>query len=121
MKALDDIVIALMIEKESAVKNLKAMLSVPGIDMVVYGGNDYAMSVGRMRQIPPEENAEIRNHIFKTALSMGVQPRAEINHPDDAAENLELGVKHFAIGTDLHMIHGWLMERAGGLREILGK
>ena len=120
VKALDDVVVALMIEKDEAVKNLKEMLSVPGIDMVVYGGNDYAMSLGRMRQIPPEENAEIRNHIFKTALSMGVQPRAEINHPDDAAEYLEIGVKHFAIGTDLHMIRDWLVTRAGGLREILG-
>ena len=120
VQALDDIVVALMIEKDEAVKNLEEMLKVPGIDMVVYGGNDYAMSLGRMRQIPPEENTEIRNHIFKTALSMGVQPRAEINHPDDAAENIELGVKHYAIGTDLHMIYGWLNERAGGLREILG-
>ena len=120
VQALDDIVIALMIEKDAAVKNLEEILSVHGIDMVVYGGNDYAMSVGRMRQIPPEENAEIRNYIFKTALSKGIQPRAEINHPDDAAENIELGVKHFAIGTDLHMIYGWLNERAGGLRELLG-
>ena len=77
------------------------------------------MSVGRMRQLPPEENAEIRNYIFKTALSNGIQPRAEINHPDDAEEYTELGVKHFAIGTDLHMIYGWLNESAGGLRELL--
>ena len=119
VQALDDIVIALMIEKDSAVKNLETILSVPGIDMVVYGGNDYAMSLGRMRAISPEENTEIRNYIFKTALSKGIQPRAEIIHPDQAEENIDLGVKHFAIGTDLHMIYGWLNERAGGLRELL--
>ena len=77
------------------------------------------MSLGRMRAISPEEHTEIRNYIFKTALNKGIQPRAEITHPDQAAEKMELGVKHFAIGTDLHMIYGWLNERAGGLRELL--
>jgi 4-hydroxy-2-oxoheptanedioate aldolase len=120
VQALEDCVVALMIEKGEAVKNLDAMLSVPGIDMVVFGGNDYSMSIGKPHAVSPEETAEVRNYIFKTALSKGVQPRAEINHPDQAAEYVEMGVKHFAIGTDLFMIRDWLLERAGGLRGLLG-
>ena len=120
VEALEDCVVALMIEKGAAVKNLDAILSVPGIDMVVFGGNDYSMSIGRPRAVSPKEIAEVRTYIFKTALSKGVQPRAEISHPDQAAEYVELGVKHFAIGTDLFMIREWLMDRAGGLRGLLG-
>ena len=35
-----------MIEKESAVADLEAMLSVEGVEMVQWGGADYSMSVG---------------------------------------------------------------------------
>ena len=119
VQALEDSVVALMIEKESAVKDLDAVLSVPGIDMIVFGGNDYAMSVGRPRGLSLEEMAEVQTHVFTAALSKGVQPRAEINHPDQAPALIEMGVRHFAIGTDLWMIKDWLEERAGGLRGLL--
>ena len=119
VQALEDSVVALMIEKESAVKDLDAILSVPGIDMVVFGGNDYAMSVGRPRGLSPEEKDEVQTHVYKTALARGVQPRAELGNPDQAAPLIEMGVRHFAIGTDLWMIREWLDDRVGGLRGML--
>ncbi len=119
VQALEDSVVAIMIEKESAVKDLDAVLSVPGVDMIVFGGNDYAMSIGRPRGLSPEEMSEVQTHVFKAALSKGIQPRAELNHPDQAAALIEMGVRHFAIGTDLWMIKDWLEERAGGLRGML--
>ena len=119
VQALEDSVVALMIEKESAVKDLDAILSVPGIDMVVFGGADYAMSAGRPRGLSREEIAEVQTHVYKTALAKGVQPRADLLHPDQAPPLIEMGIRHFAIGTDLWMIHGWLDEKAGGLRGLL--
>jgi len=88
--------------------------------MVVFGGNDYSMSLGRPRAVSPEEIAEVRTNIFKSALAKGIQPRSEISEPEQAKEQLEMGVKHYAIGTDLFMIYQWVNERAGGLRELLG-
>jgi len=120
VQALDDVVIALMIEKESVVKDLDAVLSVSGIDMVVFGGNDYGMSIGKPRGMTPEETAEVRTYVFKTALSKGVQPRPELGHPDQATEYTDMGIKHFTIGTDLHMLYEWLQDRAGPLRKMLG-
>ena len=73
--------VALMIEKDEAVKNIDEIMAVPGVDMIVFGGNDYSMSVGRPRGVSPEELKEVRDHIFKVALANGVQPRAEINEP----------------------------------------
>ena len=87
--------------------------------MIVFGGNDYSMSVGRPRGVSPEELKEVRDHIFKVALANGVQPRAEIGEPAQADEYLEIGVTHFAIGTDIFMIYQWLNERAGALWEML--
>ena len=46
VKATQDGVVALMIEKKSAVDNLEEILSVPGIDMVQFGGGDYSMNIG---------------------------------------------------------------------------
>src|SRR6195256_2370788 len=45
-QALDDAVVALMIEKKSAVEDLEGLLSVPGVDMVQFGPADYSMSLG---------------------------------------------------------------------------
>lgn len=121
VQALEDCVIAIMIEKDSAVKNLQAILKVKGVDMIVFGGNDLSMSQGRPGTVGSKESRDIRTHVFKTALKMGVQPRAEINHPDEAAEYLEMGVRHFAIGTDLFMVYEFIKQRGGGLRQLLEK
>ena len=119
VQALEDSIVALMIEKDEAVKNIEEILSVPGVDMIVFGGNDYSMSVGRPRGVSPEELKEVRDHIFTVALSKGIQPRAEINEPAQADDYLEIGVTHFAIGTDIFMIYQWLNDRAAGLRAVL--
>ena len=44
VKAMDEAVVALMIEKKTALENLDEILSVKGIDMVQFGPCDYAMS-----------------------------------------------------------------------------
>ena len=67
----------------------------------------------------PEEIKDVRDHIFTVALANGVQPRVEIDEPAQADEYIEMGVTHFAIGTDIFMNYQWLNERAGGLRKML--
>ena len=46
VQALEDAVVAIMIEKDSAVENLADLLSVKGVDMVQFGPADYSMSIG---------------------------------------------------------------------------
>ena len=50
VRALRDVVVVIMIEKDGAVRNLEEVLSVPGVDMIQWGGSDYSMSVGRAGQ-----------------------------------------------------------------------
>jgi 4-hydroxy-2-oxoheptanedioate aldolase len=52
VQALDDAVVALMIEKKPAIENLEAILSVKGVDMVQFGPGDYSMSLG----VPGQSN-----------------------------------------------------------------
>jgi 4-hydroxy-2-oxoheptanedioate aldolase len=118
--ALEEVVIALMIEKDEAVKNLEAILDVGGIDMVQFGPSDYSMSIGKPGQGKSPEVQRVQDQVIETALRMGVQPRAEIDSPDEAKRYLDLGVRHFAIGTDLAILYGWWQDTAGELREIIG-
>src|SRR5580765_2414952 len=79
VKALDDAVIALMIEKDSAVQNLESLLSVKGVDMVQFGPADYSMSLGLTGQWDHPKVREAEKHVIETALKMGIAPRAEIS------------------------------------------
>ncbi len=119
VQALDDAVIALMIEKASAVENLEALLSVPGVDMVQFGPADYSMSIGMAGQRSHPKVREAERYVIETALKKGIAPRAEISKPSEAAQYLEMGVKHFCIGTDVNILFDWFKENGKGMNALL--
>ena len=111
-----------MIEKREAVEQLDEILAVPGIDMIQWGPSDYAMSIGRPGGWYDPDVREVERDVLARSLAAGIQPRAEITEPSDAQAYLDQGVRHFCIGTDLHIL-SCLARRAGrdGLAEILGR
>ncbi len=119
--ALDEVVIALMVEKRECVEDLDAILSVKGIDMVQFGGSDYAMSLGLtgQRNHPDIRNAERKT--IETALAKGLHPRVELHDITQAAPYLEMGVKHFCIGWDVRILHNWWRENGAGMRAMLAR
>jgi 4-hydroxy-2-oxoheptanedioate aldolase len=121
VQALDDAVVALMIEKAPAVENLEALLSVPGVDMVQFGPADYAMSLGLPGQWEHPKVKEAERHVIATALKMGIAARAEIGRPEDAKKYLDLGVKHFCIGWDVSILFQWFKENGKAMHQILGR
>ena len=50
VNAMNDAVLAFMIEKKSAIDNLEEILSVKGVDMVQFGPVDYSVSLGKPGQ-----------------------------------------------------------------------
>ena len=62
VKALDDVVIAIMVEKRECVEDLDAILSTKGLDMVQFGPADYAMSIGVSRSMDAPRRPEGRAH-----------------------------------------------------------
>jgi 4-hydroxy-2-oxoheptanedioate aldolase len=116
---LNDVVIALMVEKGPAVDNLEEILSLGNIDMVQWGPSDFSMSVGKPGQGKTPPFKEIERQVIETCLRMGVPPRAEINSPDEAAYYLDLGVRHFCIGTDINILFGWFKDNGDGLRKLV--
>jgi len=117
VQALRDIVVVIMIEKQSTVEQLEEVLSVEGIDMIQWGPSDYSMSSGLAGR--REETKAVEREVFETALKMNVPPRAEISILDQAKYYLDLGVRHFSIGTDLSILHNWWKVNGEGLRKVI--
>jgi 2-keto-3-deoxy-L-rhamnonate aldolase RhmA len=116
---LRDVVVALMIEKKSAVDHLEEILALDGVDMIQWGPSDYSMSIGRPGDRNNPQVKAVERHVIETCLRMGVPPRAEISTVDEAKYYLDLGVRHFSLNTDLSILYGWLKQNGESLRKVL--
>src|SRR5712692_3811541 len=119
VQALDDAVVAVMIEKASAVESLEAMLSVKGVDMVQFGPADYSMSIGLAGQWSHPRVVEAERRMIRAALGLGIAPRVEISHPEQAKPYLDLGVRHFCMGWDVEVLFEWFKREGETMRKIL--
>lgn len=117
-RAMDDAVIAIMIEKKGAVENLEEILSIEGFDMIQFGPNDYSISIGKPGQAKSEEVQRIERETVELALKKGKAPRVEVNSIDQVKSYIDMGVRHFCIGIDLRVIYNWCQSQAKGIQEI---
>jgi 4-hydroxy-2-oxoheptanedioate aldolase len=120
VQALNDIVVALMMEKKSAVEQLDQILDLGGIDMIQWGPADYSMSIGRPGEWFHPDVRAVERRVIEASVKRGIPPRAEINSPDQAKYYLDLGVRHFSIGTDILIIHDWIKRNGEELRKAIG-
>jgi len=118
---LEEGVVALMIEKQSAIENLEAILSVKGIDMVQFGPADYSMSIGIPGQWNHPRVQEAHRYMIETALKKGIAPRVELADFKDAGPYLQMGVKHFCIGWDVDVIFKYCRAQGTAFAEALGR
>src|SRR4029077_8245823 len=117
--ALNEIVIAIMVEKKSCVDNLDEILKVPGIDMVQFGASDFSMSIGKPAQYNHPEVVEAEQHVIRTALKKGKNPRVELRDPGQAQKYLDMGVKHFCIGWAVGILADWWDTKGAEMRKML--
>ena len=119
--AVDQAVVGFMIEKQSAFDDLDEILALDGLDFVVFGPGDYAMSVGLPGQFDHPRIREAEEHLIASAHRAGVAFRAELGSPAEADRYLELGVRHFMIGVDTVVLYEWLKANGGAMLEALGR
>ena len=86
--------------------------------MIQWGPADYSMSSGLAGK--REKVKDVERKVFETALRMNVPARAEIGSPEQAKYYLDLGVRHFNIGTDLSILYNWWRTNGDNLRNIVG-
>ena len=119
VQTLKDIVVVLMIEKKSAVENLEEILSVEGIDMIQWGPADYSMSIGQPGAHSQPDIKAVERKVIETALRHGVHPRVEIERMDQAQYYIDLGVRHFNLGIDIHILFNWWKKNGEELRKSI--
>jgi 4-hydroxy-2-oxoheptanedioate aldolase len=118
VEALDQAVVAIMIEKVEALENLDAILSVPGIDMVQFGPADYAMGIGHAGEFSHPKVVEAERRVIETALAKGLHPRAEIHEPAQAERYRAMGVQHFCIGWDVSILARFWANAGAEMRGV---
>jgi len=119
VKAMNDVVIAIMIEKKGAMDNLEEILSIKGVDMVQFGPNDYSISIGKPGQARSPEVQKVHQDMIEMALKRGVAPRVEIGSFEQAKPFIEMGVRHFCIGWDTSTMSLWCRQQGEGMRKLL--
>jgi 4-hydroxy-2-oxoheptanedioate aldolase len=116
VEAMNQVVIAVMIEKRGAMEDIDAILDVEGLDMVQFGGGDYAVSMG----YPPGDPRTQEDHLrlIKKALAKGVHPRIELGSMEQAKRFLDMGVRHYCVGWDLTIHYNWCKEQIGIMEKL---
>jgi 2-keto-3-deoxy-L-rhamnonate aldolase RhmA len=114
VQALNDVVVAIMVEKRGALEQLEEIVRAPGVDMIQWGPNDYAMSIGRPGDAGTAAVREVERRVIRTCVDAGMPVRAEIANIEAAPYFIDLGVRHFSLYHDLQFIHAaW---KDGGTR-----
>jgi len=119
VRAQREVVIAIMIEKASAMEQLEEILSVEGVDMVNFGPCCYALSLGRPGQRNSPDIQRKERDMIELALKKGVHPRVEIGSFERAKEYIDMGVRHFCIGFDLVVFYQWCQQQGETMRKLL--
>lgn len=119
VQSIRDTVVALMIEKRGAVEHLEEILDLPGLDMIQWGAADYSISIGRPGEWATPETQAVERRVFGTALKAGIPPRCEISTPDEAKRYLDMGVRHFCVGTDLLVWARWCRTTGEAMRKAM--
>jgi 2-keto-3-deoxy-L-rhamnonate aldolase RhmA len=119
LQTLEQIVVGVMIEKQGAVEAIDEILGLPGLSLIQFGPFDYALNTGRFGANRREEVREIEEDIIARCLKANVPVRAEIGSPAQAEYYRSLGVRHFALGVDLMILHQWWSENGATLRQIV--
>lgn len=121
VQALEEAVVAIMIEKKGAVEELEDILSIKGVDMVQFGPADYSMSIGLPGQWNHPLVGEAERRTIELALKKGVRPRVEASSLEELPKYIEMGVRDFCIGTDLTILFQWWKDNGEGLRKMVGR
>jgi len=123
-KHIDEIVIAIMIEKNTLVDELEEVLAIDGIDMIQFGSVDYGLSLRTPREPFRLDDLNDRiqadfDRVNEMAISAGIRPRVETGDAESCQYFLDRGVRDFCIGWDTKTVRQWCMMHGKKLREML--
>ena len=107
-RANDEILVIVQIEHHEAVKNIDAILSVPGVDALYVGPNDFCASLGLAPSLEPPHRAfeEAMQTVFAAARRHGVAPGIHCATPDTVNRRIHEGWRMVGMLNDQRFMLG---------------
>jgi 2-keto-3-deoxy-L-rhamnonate aldolase RhmA len=103
--ANESVVTIVQIEHADAVRNIDAILAVPGLTSVVIGPNDLSGSLGRMGEPRHPDVLRAIDSVLDSAKSAGIPVGIAVgDDPDVLREWIDKGVSWIAIGADFLLL-----------------
>ena len=102
----ENVLVVIMLEHIDAVKNVAAILSVPGIDAAFIGPYDLSSSMGLAGQLDHPDVLAAQKTLLDACIAHGVPPGFHIvpNEPPQVAARIKAGFRFIALGLDTGFI-----------------
>ena len=110
-----------MVEKKAAVDNVDEFLSVPGIDMVQFGPNDYALSSGFNASEHRQMVRKAEKKVIMACHDHHTRYCAVLNSAAEAEYYLDLGVRDFSLGLEIRILQNFLNQEGDALLNTLAR
>lgn len=112
---------AFMVEKKETVDCIDEFCSVPGIDMIQFGPNDFALSSGFNMKDDKKRVQAAEKKVIETAIRHGIRPRCELNSAEEGRYYLDLGVRDFSLGLELRILQNFLTKEGDELIDLMAQ
>lgn len=98
----DRVIVVVMLEHVDAIRNVDAILQVPGIDAALIGPYDLSTSMGLAGQLDHPEVLAAQQTVLEACLKHGIAPGIHIvpNDPPQVARRIEAGFRFLGLGLD---------------------
>ncbi len=103
-KANEEVAVILQIEHIEAVKNIKEIVQVPGIDALFIGPYDLSGSMGKIGQVNDPEILEQIETVRSTCLAAGLALGIFTVNPGDVKTFIEKGYTLITLGIDVFFL-----------------
>lgn len=115
-EAEDDTLMIIQIESEEGLKNLDAILDVPGIDVVYIGPLDLSQALGYPGQIDHPVVADTIASLIKTIRAKGIAVGIHAATTLQAQTWAEAGIQYFTVALDVSLLQSAARSLVGQLK-----
>jgi 4-hydroxy-2-oxoheptanedioate aldolase len=112
--------VGVMIEDEKAIPNLDGIMSVEGLDFILFGPSDYSVSIGLPGQTKHPKVMDALGKTIESADDHGRYVIKGIGKPylDNAQELIEMGIHGIEVGHDVSILRGFWREKEEEIRKL---
>ena len=105
-------------ESDEGYGNLDAILAVDGIDMVLIGPADWAISAGLFGDSKTQLDVKI-DHVLTSARNAGKTTAMGVGNPAQAKHFADIGVRIFFVGPDITLHRSAYAQAIGSLQDAV--